>query len=450
MLELAWNIPRFVLSVWWFWLFLVLLPLVESTWLAWRQKVFEHEMKWTMLEIFVPREVNKSPQAMEQVLMAFHSLRNAAGNFQEWYKDGEITRWFCLEMVSFGGEIHFYIRFYHKYRPLVEAAFFSYYPDIELVEVDDYITRFPTNMQECYRQGYDLWATDMVQARPAAYPIKTYREFESPDEDKQFDPISNFLEVLGQVKKEELVGLQILISPAEDSWHEEFDKLIEKIKESKSKTKKKKKVSTLVEFPGGPLPQLVPISGGEEEAKSSYLIRTPGETDVLEAVERNLSKKAFETMIRFVYLSPKSIFYDSFPRRGLAGAFNQYAATDLNYFRQNYAVGTRTLINNWPYIFPNWRNEYKKQRMLYNYREREMMPETFMGKLLSSYLFDWNFKAEKFLMTTQCIATLFHPPTAVVLTAPHIRRAEHRKAGPPSGLAIFGSEDDLDKFKEGQ
>ncbi|MEK7094005.1 MAG: hypothetical protein AAB903_01545 [Patescibacteria group bacterium] len=447
MAELAQNIPAFILSLWWFWLFLFLVPLFESSWLAWRQKHFEHGMEWTILEIVIPREVSKSPQAMEQVLMSLHALRNVATNFEESYKDGEITRWFCLEMVSFGGEIHFYIRFYHKYRPLVEAAFFSYYPDLELVQVDDYITRFPANMQECYRQGYDLWGTELYTTKPAAYPIKTYRDFESPDESKQFDPISTFLEVLSKVKNEELVGIQILIAPAEDHWYEEFEGVIQKIKENKSQKKNKEKVTTFVNFPGGPLPHFESRSHKEEETKSTYVMRTPGETNILEAVENNLSKKAFETIIRFVYLSPKSIFYDSFPRRGLAGAFNQYAAADLNSFVQNHPIATRTLIWNPPYIFPNWRNEYKKQRMLYNYRGREMGSDTFIGKLIDSYFFDWNFKTKKFLMTTQCLATLFHPPTLGVLTAPHMKRAEHRKAGPPSGLAIFGAEDDLEKFQ---
>ena len=48
---------------------------------------------------------------------------------------------------------------------------------------------------------------------------------------------------------------------------------------------------------------------------------------------------------------------------------------------------------------------------------------------------------------TEAIATLFHLPTAVVLTAPHIRRIESRKGGPPAGLAIFGDEEEIEKFK---
>jgi hypothetical protein len=97
---------------------------------------------------------------------------------------------------------------------------------------------------------------------------------------------------------------------------------------------------------------------------------------------------------------------------------------------------------------PNKRVEYRKARMLYNYRHRMMPPETFIGRLITSTFFDWNFKSQRMDMTTQCIATIFHPPTAGVLTGPHIQRVESRKVGPPAGLAIFGGEIDIEKFQE--
>ena len=50
-------------------------------------------------------------------------------------------------------------------------------------------------------------------------------------------------------------------------------------------------------------------------------------------------------------------------------------------------------------------------------------------------------------MNVEGIATLFHPPTAVVLTAPHVKRVESRKVGPPAGLPIFGEEEELEKYK---
>jgi hypothetical protein len=49
-------------------------------------------------------------------------------------------------------------------------------------------------------------------------------------------------------------------------------------------------------------------------------------------------------------------------------------------------------------------------------------------------------------MNIECLASIFHPPTAGVLTAPHVHRVESKKAGPPAGLAIFGEEGDIESF----
>ncbi|MEK7554970.1 MAG: hypothetical protein AAB518_03235, partial [Patescibacteria group bacterium] len=240
---------------------------------------------------------------------------------------------------------------------------------------------------------------------------------------------ANFLEMLGKLKQGEMVGIQIIIAPEGPEWAEHWEDLVEKLQESKKKEKRA-------------------ITGeGETESFSSFTVRTPGQTDVLKAVEKNLSKPAFETILRFVYFSPKSIFYDSFARRGITGAFNQYGSLDTNRFVQNYSVSTRTKIWNFPYIFPHTRNEYRQRRLIFNYRHRQPPPEVFMGRILTSTFFNWNTHSRWFSMNAECIATVFHPPTFLVLTAPHIQRMESRKVGPPAGLAIYGDEKDLSDFQ---
>ena len=54
---------------------------------------------------------------------------------------------------------------------------------------------------------------------------------------------------------------------------------------------------------------------------------------------------------------------------------------------------------------------------------------------------------KRFVLSTRSVATLFHPPTFIALTAPHLRRVESKKTGPPAGLAIYGDEADLGKYK---
>ncbi len=423
------SFKEIIILLWPFIAFVILFPLSLSLWFFWRQEIYKRiYFKTVVLELKIPREIKKTPEAMEQVLAAIHSLRNIAWNLREIYWEGEVTRWFALEIVSFGGEINFYIRVYRKQRDLLESALFSYYPDLEIVEVEDYTKRLPQDIHQLYEENLELWGTEMVLRKEDAYPIKTYPNFEGDLEERENDPISNFLEVLNKVKPEEVVGIQLLIAPGLDDWHKKWSALIEKLKEPKIKAGK--------------------TEGQEGIAAFAKLIaRSPVETDILKAVEGKVSKPAFKTTVRFIYISPKEIFYDSFARRGLVGAFNQYSTNHLNAFKQNTSVSTRTKVWEWPHLFPRWRNEYRKQRILHNYIKREVPPQTWMGKFMTSYPLDWNFKSKRFYLNVEELATIYHPPSSIVLTEPHIQHLEARRKGPPAGLAIFGEEEDIEKYK---
>ncbi|MEK7608536.1 MAG: hypothetical protein AAB495_03070 [Patescibacteria group bacterium] len=448
----------FIASIWWIIVFVIFFPIARNAWMSWRQEEYKGRIPFVLLELHIPREIKKSPKGMEQIFSAIHSLRNAPGNLKEWYWEGEVTLWFTFEMVSHGGEIHFYVRTPKKHKELVEAAFFSYYPDIEITQPEEYLDSLPRNMGEVYERGYELWGTELILAKSAAYPIKTYLDFESPDEDKQYDPISAFLEVLGKAKPGEFVGIQIIVAALGPDWSVQFEGLIDSLKDRKEKMLRVKKgggssVGTAAEFPGGILPafsvvkKVAEATSQEQALGRALLQRTPGETDVLKAIEENLSFPAFETRIRIMYISPKEIFLENFPRRGISGAFNQYAAVNLNSFRKNTpGVETRGQIWDWPHIFSKYRVRYRKQRMLSSYRSPRLPSKMFTSKLMTSYLFGWNFGAKSFPMNIRCLSSLFHPPTFLVLTAPHIKRVVSRKAGPPAGLPIYGEEGAMDRF----
>lgn len=418
-----------LILLWPFIVFAILFPLAMSTWLFWRQELFKvHNFKTIVLELRIPREIKKTPEAMEQVLAVMHSFRNVPGDINEKYWLGEMTRWFSLEVASFGGEIKFFIRVYAKQRDLLEAALFSYYPDMEVVEVDDYTKRLPQTVSQLYEEDLDLWGTEVILRREEAYPVKTYPNFEGDLEERENDPVSTFLEVLNKVKPGEFVGIQILIAPGLDEWDEAWKGLVDKLKEPKVKESSQQGKDAFSAF-------------------ARFIPRSPVETDVLKAVEEKLSKSAFKTQIRFIYTSPKEIFYDSFARRGIVGAFKQYSTLHLNGFKNHEEVSTRTKVWKWPFLFPRWRNEYKKQRLLHEYIHREVPPETLMGRFITSFLFDWNFKSHRYHLSTEEVATIYHPPSAIVLTEPHIQHLEARRKGPPAGLAIFGEEEEVEKYK---
>jgi hypothetical protein len=367
---------------------------------------------------------------MDQFFQAVAYLRNADGDLGEKYLDGEVTVWYTFEMVSFSGEIHFYIRLKKKQRMLMEAAMFSYYPEIELVEVEDYTRRLPHHILDMKAQGYNLWGSEMVLAKEGGYPLNTYIEFESPDEIHQTDPMAGFIENLGKARKGEFVGVQYNCAPKDQTgWASEYEYIVEELRTPK-----------MAKGHGGA------VDTGEL-IKAVALQKSPGQTDVLKAVERNLSKPAFDVVIRFMYVAPKNIYYDSFPRRALKGAFNQYGSSDLNSFSMSKGASTRVRPWNFPFVFPAWRNIARQQRLLHSYLEREHVIHQWMGKVLSSHPLMWNIHTKAVTISSEGMASLFHPPTKLITTAPHTQRVESKKQGAPAGLPIYADESVLDKFK---
>ncbi len=425
------RLPAFFLLflkyTWWFWLFFIFWEIWKELMRYVNQQKFKKNEaspeKYALFEIRIPRELEKSAKSMEHVFHTLHGLGNAPGSWKEEYIEGQVPLWFSLEIVSLGGEIHFYLRMPKKHANLTEVAFFSQYSDVEITEVKDYMRDLPATTAELYALGMDMWGTEFILAKEGAYPIKTYPMFEMGTSERQIDPLSAFLETLAKLKLGETAIVQILISPADKAWSKKYEEILKKLR----------------------APEMVD-TGGESK---SPLAQTAKKTEIINAIENKLTKPAFNSLVRLCYISPGTILKEGsgFARGGITGAFNQYSAPNLNAFKGN--SGTATKADKWkfPYTSVNKRLEYRKQRFLHNVRDRINPPETFTARLFSSYLSDMNFATVSYELATDELATIFHPAPTGVLTAPHMRRVESKKAGPPAGLDIFGEETDLEKFK---
>lgn len=417
---------KIIAELWWLWLFIISAALVKNLWEYYRMMIYKKRIRWSLLEIIIPREIRKSPKAMEQILNKLYSLRNTPENFVEKYWEGEVTEWWSLEVAQISGETHFYIRTPAKYKNIVEAAFYGNYKEIEMAEVDDYTNRLPERTSDIYKMGLDLFGLELSLGRNNAYPFKTYPFFEAIEEEKSLDPMSVLIEVLAKLKKEEHLWLQILIRPADPvGWQNTCNSLIEELKE-KSASKR---------------------IAGAVNADVLTLFRSPGEEEVMKAVGRNAAGAPFETIIRYVYFAPRSIFNRQTPYRGVRGAFAQYSIPTQNWFIP--VIPTRTMVwwIKWPFFFPKKRLEARKQRLLMNFRKRTMPPEMKIGKIIESQIFYFDKKSKPAVISSEGVATLFHPPSFLVLTAPFIKRMEAKRMGPPAGLAIFGEEEEVPGLK---
>ena len=385
--------------------------------MAWRQQVFKAAVTWAILEIKLPREAKKSPKAMEHILMNIWALRNSPGNLREWYWDGEATLWYSLEMVSYSGDIHFYVRTPARYTNIVKSLFYGQYPDCEVLEVQDYIDRLPRTVPGIYESGYDIFGMEMFLGRNNAYPIRTYEFFESDEETQNLDPIAPILETLSKIKQDEIVMVQIVARPAADPM------AVVKLAEKELEDLKLK-------FSGkGPK--------AFDEETETFSARTPGETEIMKMLDHKASKNAFDCMIRCVYLAPKEVFSITHIYRTLRTNFQQFAIPNSNFIDMNYKSWTRAQIWDPPYVFPKRVEAGRKARLWDYYRRRALPQGTVMGRVSQFHVFTSTFTQRMSLFNTEELATLWHLPTEAVLTQPIVERIEAKKMGPPPGLPIF-------------
>ncbi|PIR88450.1 MAG: hypothetical protein COU09_02135 [Candidatus Harrisonbacteria bacterium CG10_big_fil_rev_8_21_14_0_10_44_23] len=386
--------------------------------LAWRQSEYEEKQSWTILELQIPREIKQSAKAMDQVLQVLHTVNDDPTDLIKKYWIGQKTLPISFEMVSFGGEVHFYVRILSTHRQVVETAFFSFYPDVEVHEVEDYMKQLPETVKELRMQGKEAFSMDLKLNREGAYPIKSYVDFSGGEEETSGDPISVFLEVLGKLKDGEFLAIHIHGVPLD------------------AKKRKKKYESLVKELRKDPEPGATTFPG----------FRTDEENRSLSALERNLSKPAFNTAVRFAYVAPKAIFSGGFPRRGVISAFNQYAAADRNSFALNWPAGPYGDVWHWPHIFPDLRTKLRGQRTWLNFRFRNCGAIDDLPDVLGAHPINSNKNLQAIELSTEGLATIFHPPTQAVLTAPHTKRVESRKGAAPAGAPIFAEEKEIEEF----
>ena len=384
--------------------------ILKSMLLFFSQSKYKSEIEWDIFEIRIPREIEKGPKAMEQFFAGLWTLFNMPTNWKEKYIDGELTLWHSFEIVGSGGTIHFYIRTPKKLRHSVESMLYAQYPDIEITDAEDYVLELPNTLEGLSKIGYDLFGTEIKLKNPAPNPINTYMAFEEKGgEERIIDPISVILELLSKLRPEEKAWIQMVIRPAHPDWQKEGDAVMKKIREDAAMKQ--------------------PVRPGVQQPTISFSMLPPAEEEKLKAVGHKVSKQGFNTLIRHLYLAPKDIFNKNM-WKNLTAYFNQYSSS-LNYFALNIASITSARWWKWPFVFSKRRTESRKKTFLYRYKTRYIPEETFIGRLSDPNRVNTDKKSSTSILNTEELATLYHPPTNVVLTAPTLDRIESKKVSPP-------------------
>ncbi len=369
-----------------------------------REKYINDEPR-ILLEIKIPKEVTKSPKAME----LFYEVMEQGyeGELIDRYIKGSIRGWFSMELVSIGGQIHFYFNIPKFFQNVIEARLYSQYPEVEISLVEQDYTKEVTFGQPGSPWDVKIWEY-VLDEKDEALPIKTYIDYEmdrDPKEEFKIEPMTPMLEFLASVKPFERVWIQIMIMAAKKRvpMYNDKDKKTEMVTWNK-------KGKELVE-------KLSRRDTKESDLAKAWTknVSTDAERDALKSVQRNLNKIPFDVGIRAVYASSQGL--KPATGVGLNSSFKQYGSNNLNRFKAKI----QTSYDN-PWQDPwGWRAKRLQLRHFQYYCNRSYFYPPASKKPIG--------------LSTEELATIYHFPSSTAST-PTLGRIPSKRGEPPENLPI--------------
>ncbi len=426
------------LRVWWWLFFPFFLATELRTLYLWYMNwdYAYRNVKWVVLEITPPKEILTPLKAMEDIFTLLWAPIYNTPNWREQWCEGVVDdtpTWMSFEIASIEGSLHFYTRIPSDLRPTVETALYSYYPELEITEVQDYVKMVPQNIPN---EEWNTYGEDFILGKPAPFPIKTFEKFFEPQgerlqtEEKRIDPIASLLELMSKMGPGENYWLQYIFASVDNAQEPEYFASAKKIIAKLARRPEKKTTSFFEDFMNvmanlvlGP----VKVGSGEkaslqwrdakkpEEAKGELLL-TAGEREALTDVETKQKKLLYRTYIRAVYVAKRDNWRST--HRILARSFfSHFQTTDLNFIKFSGVTRPKTA-----YVFRKRIPYLRSRRIFRNYIARfaPLFPER---------------RKEAALLNTEELATLFHFPIKITgLVFPTMSRVESKKSGPPPNL----------------
>lgn len=388
------------------WLPVVSFLLCFEFWMYYVQKEYDLKQGRVTLEIKLPQDIFKSPEAMELVLTQLHQTASPDNHLQT-YIDGKHPPTHSLELVSRGGEVRFYINVPRKkFKNIAETQLYAQYPGVEVHELDiDYTAEIPWDPKK-----FQYFSFHFGLKKADAYPIKTYKEYgldSMPKEEEKIDPITSMIEMLGSIGPGEHMWIQILIEANRETTFKEGS--LGKVPDWKGAAREE--IKTFID-------EIVKKRSDGEGKGNVMMLLTDSEKDTIKAIERSLGKNAFNTAIRGMYMAKSEAYKPGEQIGALVTGWRSY--DDLN--RNSIGPRWRTDFD-WNIIQdPHGHHaEHLKMLELNEYKRRAYTSHSAIDKPKA--------------MTTEELATIFHLPGKVALT-PSLARIPSKRAEPPANLPI--------------
>ena len=114
------------------WVPILLAYIFWKFWIIYVRANFLKNQEYILLEIKLPREIMKSPLAMESVFMGLHQSIGETTWFDR-IALGKTRTWFSFEIVSIEGHVRFFVWTRAFFKEMVESQIYAQYPEVEIV-----------------------------------------------------------------------------------------------------------------------------------------------------------------------------------------------------------------------------------------------------------------------------------------------------------------------------
>ncbi len=390
------------------WLPFLLVGGALSLWLVLKRSEFIAKQKYVLLEVKPPRNLVKTPLAMEAFLSTIHQTGGESTWWARWMNGG-VRANFSLEMASFEGQVHFFIWTRVNFRRMIESQLYAQYPGVQIAEAPDYSRMITATPEE-----WGIWGCDYVHTGDDPLPIKTYVEYgldKVQKEPEQVDPLAHIIEFMGSLGKGENVWLQLIIRAHKGEkykgtefkdWRAKGEALVADIRKKTRETYVD--ATTGKEMPGFPNP-------------------TKGQMERMAAIERNTSKLGFDVGGRAIYLA-KPEHFTPISITHLITLFKPFNTEGWNGIR---ATAWMMDFDDYPWEIgvDKLKDEYRRELVM-AYRRRQFFYDPFgYGVMMDKAM----------VMSTEELATIFHVPSRAVET-PGLGRIQSATGEAPANLPV--------------
>lgn len=345
---------------------------------------------WISMPKKTKKEEGSAPKSNKEIISIMEQFYSGLSNIRETkdvFMYGQPYLVFEIATPQIGEEITFYMAAPERYKTIIEKQIHGLYPEALIEKVEDYNIFNP--------KGVSI-GSYLKLSKNYVLPFRTYQNLE-------VDPLNEITNALSKLKeKGEGASIQVVIRPVSSKWQKLSRDIAQEMSNGKSFFEAKSaKGGNWLAMIIKDLSAIVKSPKKEEKSLEEKSAVTPGQEEVIKAIENKASKVGFNVNTRLIVSADSQERAEEILSH-LESVFTQLNASEMN--------------------------QLKSVRLQ-------------KGRGLKKLIYEFSFrifnKKRAMLLGTEELTSIFHFPTASLET-PKVKFLKSGQAAPPANLPKEG------------